>query len=226
MSDWDDLFGENMSVEEDNHGGQSTNKIPLRPSNSAMSLAAVTSKSPHTAPATLFRPPQPQNTPVSATSHPSRSHASLNKLAGLLKLTKENQNVLQKIINISAPNTLPGEEYTSTMSYPVFVCQESKGLSAGLSGLKWDTFKEKRCSPLRVSRLNFLDNHGPVDYVAGEACIPGTVMYLSIKETLKKQCSKLLTKILGVAEDAVVKVPAGKSMVLEVAHTFLTNLRL
>ncbi|KAH9824362.1 hypothetical protein DFH28DRAFT_1162898 [Melampsora americana] len=257
MSDWDDLFGDEMSVEEDDPAGQTSNEIRLRSSN------AATSDSPRTATVPLFRPPQPRNTPAPApASAPSRSSASracVIKFADILKLTKENQNVLQKMIE----NTLPGEEYISTISYLVYIGQESKGSSA----LKWvpgrvirDVFKDQvgefilradlqaysktvaeDCTTMVQSlevltfnflqglKVEFLDEHGPDDYVAGEACIPGTAMYLFIKETLKNQRSKvraaLLTKILGVAEDAVVKVPAGKSMVLQVARTIRPDLR-
>ncbi|KAH9810722.1 hypothetical protein DFH28DRAFT_1131889 [Melampsora americana] len=257
MSDWEDLFGDNMSVDEDDPGGQSSNDLLLQTSDSAMSNRATTSNSPNTAPAPAFRPPQPRNTPASATSRPSGSRACLNKFADLLKLTKDHQNVLQKVID----NTLPGEEYISTLSYLAFVCQESKGGSP--MTLKWvpsrairEAFKEQGgefilradvqaysktvaedCTTMVQSlevltfnylkglKADFLEEHGPGDYLAGEACIPGTTMYLFVKETLKNQRSKLLTKILGVAEDAIVKVPAGKSMVLQVARTFLPKLR-
>ncbi|KAH9824165.1 hypothetical protein DFH28DRAFT_1091835 [Melampsora americana] len=222
---------------------------------------ATTSNSPNTTPAPAFRPPQPRNTPASATSRPSGSRACVTKFADLLKLTKDNQNVLQKVID----NTLPGEEYISTLSYLAFVCQESKGGSP--TTLKWvpsrairEAFRDQvgefilradlqaysktvaeDCTTmvqslevltfnyLKELKADFLEEHGPGDYLAGEACIPGTTMYLFVKETLKNQRSKvhtaLLTKILGVAEDAIVKVPAGKSMVLQVARTFLPKLR-
>ncbi|KAH9820030.1 hypothetical protein DFH28DRAFT_885543 [Melampsora americana] len=260
MSDWDDLFGEDMSAEEDDHGEQTSNEIVIRTS-SSMSIEPTTSDSPRATLATLFRPPQPRATPASAVSRPPASRALVKKFADLLKLTKANQEVLQKMID----NTSPGEEYISTLSYLVFVCQESK---AGLGpALKWvpgrvirDAFRDKvgefilradlqaysktvaedcttMVQSLEVLTFNYLQGlkedfigeHGPLDYVAGEACIPGTAIYLFVKETLKNQRSKvrtaLLTKILGVAEDAVVKVPAGKSMVLQVAQTFMPNLR-
>ncbi|KAH9815308.1 hypothetical protein DFH28DRAFT_928402, partial [Melampsora americana] len=210
MSDWDDLFGDEMSVEEDDPAGQTSNEIRLRSSN------AATSDSPRTATVPLFRPPQPRNTPAPApASAPSRSSASracVIKFADILKLTKENQNVLQKMIE----NTLPGEEYISTISYLVYIGQESKGsdvfkdqvgefiLRADLQAYSKTVAEDCTTMVQSLEVLTFV-----------RACIPGTAMYLFIKETLKNQRSKLLTKILGVAEDAVVKVPAGKSMVLQ-----------
>ncbi|EGG06945.1 uncharacterized protein MELLADRAFT_86231 [Melampsora larici-populina 98AG31] len=67
------------------------------------------------------------------------------------------------------------------------------------------------------------------DYIAGEACVPGTAMYSFIKETLKNQRSKvrsvLLTNILGVKEDSALTVPSAKSVVLLVARTFVPKLK-
>ncbi|EGG01480.1 uncharacterized protein MELLADRAFT_79010 [Melampsora larici-populina 98AG31] len=254
MSDWDDLFGEDMHVDDhDDSGGRPPNETSLRPS-SAMSISGP-NDSPQTAPATLFRPPLPRNTPASAApSRPSSSRASVKKYADLLKLTKENQEVLQKMYD----NTLPGEEYLGMLSYLVFLCQESKVSS----GSKWvsgkvirDDFKAQVTEfifradlqaysktvagdhttivqSLEILTFNYLqglkpeyiDDHGPCDYVAGEGCVPGTAMYLFIKDTLKNQRSKvraaLLTNILSVAEGSVLKVPASKSIVLQVARMF------
>ncbi|KAH9807796.1 hypothetical protein DFH28DRAFT_1088739 [Melampsora americana] len=75
----------------------------------------------------------------------------------------------------------------------------------------------------------FVNDYCPSDYVANEACIAGTAMFLFIKETLKNQRSKLrgvlLTNILGVADDSVALVPAAKSMVLSVARVMLPEAR-
>ncbi|KAH9814113.1 hypothetical protein DFH28DRAFT_1028470 [Melampsora americana] len=75
----------------------------------------------------------------------------------------------------------------------------------------------------------FVNDYCPSDYVANEAVIPGTAMFLFIKETLKNQRSKvrgvLLTNILGVPEDSVAIVPAAKSMVLSVARVMLPYAR-
>lgn len=247
-----------MSIEDDDGGVQSPNASSLPPSNSAMSLAG-TVDTPQTAPATLFRAPQPRTAPASAPSRPSASRASVKKYADLLKLTKDNQEVLQKMYD----NTLPGEEYLGTLSYLVFVCQESKVSS----GSKWvagkvirDHFKAQvgkflfrpdlqaysktiaedhttMMQSLEVLTFNYLmglspeyiDEHGPGDYVAGEACIPTTSMYLFIKETLKNQRSKLrsalLLNILGVPEGCALKVSAWGPMVIQVARTLLKDLR-
>ncbi|EGG11144.1 uncharacterized protein MELLADRAFT_102828 [Melampsora larici-populina 98AG31] len=259
MSDWDDLFGEEMNVDKDDLGAQQPRETTqLRPSNSAMSITA-TADSPQTAPATLFRPPLQRNPPASASSRASASRASVKKYADLLKLTKENQEVLQKMID----NTLPGEEYLGTLSYLVFACQESKGLS----GPKWvpgkvirDAFKDvvaeiifrpdlqaysKTVADdhttmvqslevltfkyLKGLKAEYIDEHGPGDYIAGEACIPTTAMYLFIKDTLKNQRSKvrsaLLHNILGVPEGSILKVPAAKSMALQVGRMFIPEVR-
>ncbi|EGG03049.1 uncharacterized protein MELLADRAFT_109637 [Melampsora larici-populina 98AG31] len=280
MSDWDEIFGsgDEMDVEDEELRVQTLNSSTLRPSQSAMSI-----ESPQPAPATLFRPPQQRVTPASAPSRQSASRASVKKFADLLKLTKDNQEVLQRMYDI----TSPGEEYLGTLSYLVFAFQESKGLP----GTKWvarrvirDTFKDQVaefilrpdlqaysksvaedhttmvqslevltfvCKTrskssyqgsftvanyiilaknfLKGLKPEFVDEHCPGDYVAGEACIPGTVMYLFIKETLKNQRSRvrsaLLTNILGVAEGSAVKVPACKNIVLQVARTFLPDVR-
>ncbi|KAH9811374.1 hypothetical protein DFH28DRAFT_1084943 [Melampsora americana] len=220
----------------------------------------TTGATPATAPATLFCPPPQRGPPASAPSRASASRASVKKYAGLLKLTKENQEVLQKMYD----NTLTGEEYLGTLAYLVFICQECRG---GTSGYKWpagrvirDAFKDKVGESIfqadlqaysktvdedyttmvqssKVLTFNYLwdltpeypDKHGPVDYVAGEACIPGSAMYIFVKEILKNQSSKvrsaLLTKILGVPEGSVFMVPAAKTMVLQVSRTFQPLLR-
>ncbi|KAH9808468.1 hypothetical protein DFH28DRAFT_909457 [Melampsora americana] len=258
MSDWGDLFGDDsMSVDEDDEGAQSPNEPLIRGDASRPNTASV--DTPQPASPTLFRPPRQCHTPASAPPRSAAARASVKKFADLLKLTKDNQEVLQKMYD----NTLPGEEYLSTLSYMVFICQETKVSS----GSKWvagrvirDAFKDQvgefilrgdlqaysktvsedyttMVQSLEVLTFNYLkgltpeylEDHGPGDYVAGEACIPGTAMYLFIKETLKNQRSKvrtvLLTSILGVAEGSVVKVPAAKTMVLQVARTFHVPLR-
>ncbi|KAH9807973.1 hypothetical protein DFH28DRAFT_936979 [Melampsora americana] len=232
MSDWDDLFGDEMIVEDEDNFSQTPNETSLRASASARSNTASVD-SPHPGPATLFRPPPQRQTPASATSRLAASRASVKKYADLLKLTKENHDVLQKMYE----NTVPGEEYLGTLSYLVFICQESRVSS----GLKWTPGRVIRAysktvaedyttmlQSLEVLTFNylkgltpeFLEEHGPSDYVAGVGCIPGTAMHVFIKETLKNQRSKvraaLLTKILGVAEDSPHKVPAAKTMVLQI----------
>ncbi|KAH9812785.1 hypothetical protein DFH28DRAFT_930722 [Melampsora americana] len=267
MSDWDDLFGDDMIVEDEENPNQTPNDTSLRASASAR-LNTATGDSPHPGPATLFRPPLQRNAPASAPTRLAASRASVKKYADLLKLTKENHDVLQRMYD----NTVPGEEYLGTLSYLVFICQESKVSS----GLKWvpgrvirDKFKDQvgefilradlqaysktvaedytsmlqslevltfvltkptlKQNYLKGLTPEFLEEHGPVDYVAGVGCVPGTAMHVTIKETLKNQRSKvraaLLTKILGVAEGSPHKVPAAKTMVLQVAQTFLRPLR-
>ncbi|KAH9808178.1 hypothetical protein DFH28DRAFT_1099900 [Melampsora americana] len=258
MSDWDDLFGDSMSVEDDDLGVQSPNATSRRASNSAMSMSG-SANTPQPAPATLFRAPQPRTAPPSAPTRPASSRALVKKFADVLKLSKDNQEVLQKMYD----NTLPGEEYLGTLSYLVFICQESKVSS----GSKWvagrvirDAFKEKvgefifradlqaysktvaedhttMVQSLEVLTFNYvkqltseyIDEHGPGDYVAGEACVPGSTMYLFVKDSLKNQRSKvrsaLLTEILGVSEGSGIKVPTAKTMVLKVAQTFQPSLR-
>ncbi|EGG02528.1 uncharacterized protein MELLADRAFT_117557 [Melampsora larici-populina 98AG31] len=259
MSDWDDLFGgDDMNVDDEAMGGQPPRENALQPSSSAMSLSG-SSDSPQPAPATLFRPPQPRNTPASAPPRQPATRTSVNKFSDLLKLTKENQVLLQKMCE----HTMPGEEYVGTLSYLVFLGQESKGSIGG----RWvpgkvirDAFKDQvaqfisrpelqafsksvaedhttMVQSLEVLTFNFLkglkpdyiDEHGPGDYVAGEACIPTTAMYLFIKEILKNQRSKvrsaLLNNILGVAEGSALKVPAAKSMVFLVTRLLLPEVR-
>ncbi|KAH9812456.1 hypothetical protein DFH28DRAFT_1084294 [Melampsora americana] len=223
MSDWDDIFGDDMMVEDDDV----VNQTPNEPS---LSAHVQTGDSPHSGPATLFHPPPQQIAPGSAPSRVAASHASVKKYSDLLKLTKANHEVLQKMYD----NTVMGDKYLGTLYYLVFIFQESRVSS----GSKWDNFKDQAYSKsvaedyttmlqsLEVLTFNylkglsaeFLEEHGPVDYVAGEGCVPGTSMHGFIKEVLKNQQSKvrlaLLTKILGVAEE--LKVPAAKTLVLQV----------
>ncbi|KAH9824994.1 hypothetical protein DFH28DRAFT_878607 [Melampsora americana] len=259
MSDWDDLFGDDMIVEEDDGVIQTPNEPSRREWNRASRANTAPGDSPYPGPATLFRPPAQRNAPGQAPSRLAANRASVKKYADLLKLTKENHEVLQKMID----NTVRGEEYLGTLSYLVFICQECKVSS----GSKWvpgrvirDTLKEQvgefilradvqaysktvaedytsMLQSLEVLTFNyvkgltpeFLEEHGPGDYVAGEGCVPGTAMHVFIKETLKNQRSKvrgaLLTKILGVAEGSPLKVPAAKTMVLQVGRTFICALR-
>ncbi|EGG10194.1 uncharacterized protein MELLADRAFT_94598 [Melampsora larici-populina 98AG31] len=269
----DDLFADDTPMEESQSDLlPSQNKPSIRPSRSAIS---VTAESPQTVAATLFRPPQPRNTPASVSSRTPAGRNRVKTFANLLKLTKDNQEILQKMIDKSSlrsdlltslfgQNTLPGEEYLGTLSYLVFACQEGR---AGGSGLKWvagrvirDSLKDQVAEfvfrpdiqafsksvaedhttmfqSLEVLTFNFVktlkpdfvEAHCPGDYIAGEACIPGAAMYLFVKEILKNQRSKvrsaLLTNILGVNETSVLKVPAAKSMLLQVGRTFLPHVR-
>ncbi|KAH9808006.1 hypothetical protein DFH28DRAFT_1040402 [Melampsora americana] len=221
---------------------------------------SLTEDSPRPVSATLFRPAQPRNTPATASSRASGVRNTIKKFADLLKLTKENQEMLQQMYN----NTLPNEEYLGTLSYLLYLRQD--GLLGG-TGPKWvpgkvirETFKEavrdfmlrpnlqafsKTIAPDHTSLLeslealtfNFLQNlepelveeHGPGDYTAGDPCVPGTTMYLFIKETLKNQRSKvrsvLLEHILGVPEGFQTPVHQAKPMVLLVARTLRPKLR-
>ncbi|KAH9816485.1 hypothetical protein DFH28DRAFT_1081799 [Melampsora americana] len=72
---------------------------------------------------------------------------------------------------------------------------------------------------------DIVNKHGPGDYIAGDACVPGTTMYIFIKETLKNQRSKLLKNILGVPEGYLTPVLQAKPMVLLVAQTLRPRLR-
>ncbi|KAH9808118.1 hypothetical protein DFH28DRAFT_910794, partial [Melampsora americana] len=67
------------------------------------------------------------------------------------------------------------------------------------------------------------------DYTAGEGCAAGSSMFVFIKDILKNKRSKvrstLLTNILGVREGSVLTVPTAKTMVIDVARTFLPDTR-
>ncbi|KAH9815168.1 hypothetical protein DFH28DRAFT_1082485 [Melampsora americana] len=254
----DDIFGDNVTMEEvKDEVDPLPNQPSLRASQSAMSL---TDDSPRTLAATLFRPAQPRNTPASAAARPSAVRNTIKKFADILKLTKENQEMLQLMYN----NTLPNEEYVATLSYLLYLRQD--GLLAG-TGPKWipgkvirETFKDAvrdfmlrpnlqafsktvaldhttLVESLEILTFNFaqnleldiVDEHGPGDYTAGDACVPGTTMYNFIKETLKNQRSKvrsvLLEHILGVPEGYLTPVLQDKPMVLLVARTLRPRLR-
>ncbi|EGF97428.1 uncharacterized protein MELLADRAFT_114349 [Melampsora larici-populina 98AG31] len=227
------------------------------------SAISITAESPQTATATLFRPAQPRHTPASASSRTSGARDRVKKFADLLKLTKDNQDILQKMYD----NTLPGEEYLGTLAYLVFACQEGKPggpnpkWTAGrvirdalkdqvgefifrpdlqafsktvaedhttmLQSLEMLTFHPQNY--LKGLKPEYVDAHCPGDYVAGEACIPGTAMYAFVKENLKNQRSKvrsaLLANILGVTEGSLLKVPAAKAMIIQVARTFFASVR-
>ncbi|KAH9809498.1 hypothetical protein DFH28DRAFT_1086324 [Melampsora americana] len=255
----DDIFGDNIIMDEvDSSFEPSPNPPTLRPSQSAMSL---TEDSPRTSAATLFRPAQPRITPASGSTRPGAAvRNSFKKFADILKLTKENQDMVQQMYN----NTLPNEEYLATLSCLVSLRQD--GLLGG-SVSKWvpgkvirETFKDAvrdfilrpnlqafsktvasdhttLVESLEILTFNFcqnldpeiVDEHGPGDYNAGDACIPGTTMHIFIKETLKNQRSKvrsvLLEHILGVPEGFLTPVQQAKPMVLQVARTLRPNLQ-
>ncbi|KAH9812610.1 hypothetical protein DFH28DRAFT_1084390 [Melampsora americana] len=255
----DDIFGDDFIMDEIDSGlDPSPNPPSLRASQSAMSL---TEDSPRTSAATLFRPAQPRNTPASASNRPAALRNSFKKFAEILKLTKENQDMVQQIYN----NTLPNEEYLATLSFLVYLRQD--GGLGGTAVSKWvpgrvirETFKDAvrdfilrpnlqafsktvasdhttLVESLEILTFNFcqnldpdiVDEHGPGDYNAGDACIPGTTMHTFIKETLKNQRSKvrsvLLEHILGVPEGFLTPVLQAKPMVLLVARTLRPNLR-
>ncbi|KAH9824413.1 hypothetical protein DFH28DRAFT_879917 [Melampsora americana] len=138
--DIEDLFCDEMNIDNED----------VMPNDSSLqfsqSQTSMTGDSSQQSPATLFRPaPSRRNTPAST---PSRLPAgvtasSVKKFVDLLKLTKENQDVLQKMCNI----TLPGEEYLGTLSYLVFTCQQVVS-----GGSKW--------IPGRVIRDHFKDAIG------------------------------------------------------------------
>ncbi|KAH9806777.1 hypothetical protein DFH28DRAFT_940399 [Melampsora americana] len=200
--------------------------------------------------------PQPRITPASGSTRPGAAvRNSFKKFADILKLTKENQDMVQQMYN----NTLPNEEYLATLSCLVSLRQD--GLLGG-SVSKWvpgkvirETFKDAvrdfilrpnlqafsktvasdhttLVESLEILTFNFcqnldpeiVDEHGPGDYNAGDACIPGTTMHIFIKETLKNQRSKvrsvLLEHILGVPEGFLTPVQQAKPMVLQCSVSF------
>ncbi|KAH9809108.1 hypothetical protein DFH28DRAFT_1191582 [Melampsora americana] len=205
---------------------------------------------------TLFRPPEPRSTPSSGSSRSSACRNSVKKFAELLKLTKENQETLLQIANHTLPGEeyigmlaslvyacqegigSSGSKWVAgrdTFKEKVaeFIFQpdlEAFSKTVGddhttlLKSLEILTFDHlKGLSP------EFVDDYCPGDYIANEACLPGTAMYLFIKETLKNQRSKvrseLLTNILGVPDESAAPVPAAKSMVLLVARVMLLHAR-
>ncbi|KAH9808250.1 hypothetical protein DFH28DRAFT_910448 [Melampsora americana] len=249
--DLDDLFAEEMDVEPK---GPSANDLSLRPS-----TATVFAGSPQNNPSTLFRPPVSRGTPATASSRPSAPRACVKKFADLLKLTKDNQETLQQLHGhtlpgeeyigtlaalihafqesngASAAKWVPGRVIRDTFKEQVakfllrpdleaFSKTVADDHTTMLQSLEILTFNH-----LQSLSESFVSDYCPGDYIANKPCIPGTAMFLFIKETLKNQRSKvrgvLLTNILGVPEDSVALVPAAKSMVLSVARVMLPYAR-
>ncbi|EGG02513.1 uncharacterized protein MELLADRAFT_91347 [Melampsora larici-populina 98AG31] len=223
-----------MIVEEDE---VAPNDTSLQPSQSATSLAGL-GDSPQPAPATLFRPPQPRNTPVSASQRPLAGRNAVKKFADLLKLSKENVELVQKVYEFaggSGSKWVPGRLIRDTFKGAIgeFILRPSLQAFSRTVAANHTTLVDS----LEVLTFNYLKQLDPEivdeqcagDYIAGEACIPGTAMYSFIKEALKNQRSKvrsvLLTNILGVKEDSALTVLSAKSVVLLVARTFIPKLK-
>ncbi|KAH9807598.1 hypothetical protein DFH28DRAFT_1147067 [Melampsora americana] len=215
--------------------------------------------SPHTNSSMLFRTPAPRSTPASMSSRPSAPRDCVKKFAKLLKLSKENQETLQQLYNHTLPGEeyigslaavihafqesngssgakwVPGRVIWDTFNQQVAEFLLRPDLEAFSKTVADDHTTMLRSLEIltfdHVQSLSeaFVNDYCPSDYVANEACIPGTVMFLFIKETLKNQRSKvrgvLLTNILSVPEDSVALVPAAKSMVLSVARVMLPYAR-
>ncbi|KAH9823054.1 hypothetical protein DFH28DRAFT_1172027 [Melampsora americana] len=248
----DDLFADEMDVEPED---PAPNDASLPSSGSAGTFHGT----PQTNPSTLFRPPAPRSTPASATSRPSASRASVKKFAELLKLSKENQDTLQQLYSHTLPgeeyigtlaavihafqegNASSGvkwvagrvirdalnkqvAEFLLRPDLEAFSKTVADNHTTMLQSLEILTFNH-----VQSLSEGFVNDHCPSDYVANEACIAGTAMFLFVKEVLKNQRSKvrgvLLTNILGVPDDSVALVPAAKSMVLSVARVMLPEAR-
>ncbi|KAH9808357.1 hypothetical protein DFH28DRAFT_997424 [Melampsora americana] len=215
----DDLFADEIDT---THIDLSPEDLSLRASGTGSSFG----DSPQTRSATLFRPAEPRSSSASSSLRSSASRNSVKKFAELLKLTKENEETLQKIYT----HTLPGEEYIGTLAAFFYACQECPGSSVA----KWvpgrvirDAFKDKVAEFLFQPDLEafsktvaedhttmmqsleiltfdylkglspeFVELHCPGDYIAHEPCIPGTSMFQFIKETLKNQRSKARSVLL------------------------------
>ncbi|KAH9810404.1 hypothetical protein DFH28DRAFT_902978 [Melampsora americana] len=206
----------------------------------------------------LFQPPRPRN-PPSATPNGSRHLSSLKKFADILKLSKESQDRVLKLYENTQPHeeyaaTLSflayiGQEGLSgtgskwvadklirdtfkkkvaslildptLQAFSATVDVDRTSLLQSLELLTFDFVKELE--------PDFVENHCPGDYEPGEACVPGSTLFLFIKEVLKNKRSKvrttLLKNILGVSEGTGPPIPSAKTIVIEVARTFLPELQ-
>ncbi|KAH9807505.1 hypothetical protein DFH28DRAFT_1139018 [Melampsora americana] len=201
-----------------------------------------------------FQPPRNRNTPAS-TTRPSRN--TLKKFGDILKLSKDSRERVQLLYESTQPHEefaatlsflaylgqeglstgtkwIPGKHIRETFkkkvarfifdptlqAFSTTVAADRTVISQSLELLTYDY--------LKTLDPEFIEEYGSGDYTAGHACVPGTSMYLFIKEILKNKRSKvrteLLTDILGIQEGSVLPVPSARSIVVQVARTFLPDL--
>ncbi|KAH9809144.1 hypothetical protein DFH28DRAFT_1189848 [Melampsora americana] len=225
----DDWSDHDANMADPDSGNPSTRGTPqLRHSQSSMSIDATIN--PPQTPANsqtrdasaLFHPPRTRPIPPS-TTRPSRT--CLKKFADILKLSKENRELVQQLCE----NTQPHEEYAATMSYLAYLGQEVFSKSDKWVAEKYirDTFKkevarlmlqptlqafssiaagDRSTLPRSLEVLTFeflkglkpevVEEHCAEDYTAGEGCAPGSSMFVFIKDILKNKRSKVRSTLL------------------------------
>ncbi|KAH9820347.1 hypothetical protein DFH28DRAFT_1079759 [Melampsora americana] len=190
-----------------------------------------------------------------STPRPSRN--TLKKFGDILKLSKDNRECVQQLYESTQPHEefaatlsylaylgqeglssgtkwIAGKHIWETFKKKVarfifeptlqaFSTTVAADRTVIINSLELLTFEY-----LKILDPEFIEEYGSGDYIAGDACIPGTLMHLFIKDTLKNKRSKvrteLLTNILGIQEGSVLLVPSARSIVVQVAHTFLPDL--